>query len=302
MASASPAGRFERALRDRATDQPRDFRAVPGDRHDTPLVTIAEPSATLSDVVLHPDVIDRVHELRVEIGQSATLASHGLRARNRLLFVGPPGCGKSLTGEALISELGLLLARVSLSAIVSSFLGDTARHLADIMDFATRGGTAVLFDEVDMLAQERSSGNDHGEVRRTVAAFLQIMESMSPELVLIATTNHPEALDSAIWRRFDDVLVFEKPTQREIESLLKRKLARFRTQFSRRDAARQLKGCSHAQVEMACHAAARRTVLAGREIVDEADIRAGIAAVRRRHKEVDRYLTSRSTSSSTSNR
>ncbi|MGH9785078.1 MAG: AAA family ATPase, partial [Terriglobia bacterium] len=95
-------------------------------------------------------------ELTREFRSSSVLRAHGLRPRYRVLFVGPPGCGKSVTAEALALELGVPLAKVNLPAVVSSFLGETARNIQGIFSFCEQGSWVIFFDEFDALAKERA--------------------------------------------------------------------------------------------------------------------------------------------------
>ena len=135
--------------------------------------------------------------------------------------MGPPGCGKSITGTALAGELGLAIARIQLATIVSSFLGETARNLEQVFSFLNFGSWVLQFDEFDMLGRERADRSDHGELRRVVAAMLQIIDENNADSLFVATSNHPALLDSAVWRRFDEVLEFPMPDQPARAALIK---------------------------------------------------------------------------------
>lgn len=281
------------------------LKALPTTRDDAPLLNLVQPRTTFRDVVLHPNVEQTLSQTLAEFSERSVLAAHGLDPRSRLLFVGPPGCGKSVTAEAVAHELGLPLAKVQLATVVSSYLGQTARHLDEILEFCREGTWVLLFDELDMFAKERGDTTEHGELRRVVAAFLQLLDDFRGDSLIIATSNHPALLDDAVWRRFHEVVGFDPPTQREIEELVRVKLRGIETEFSRREAARALKGMTHADIEMACHAAARTAVLEGRDTVDWDDIETGIQQLSRRRKEVSRFRirarSSEATGNSTSN-
>ena len=176
--------------------------------------------------------------------QRSSLHAHGVEPRTTLIFVGPPGCGKSLTAEALAGELGLGLARVRLAAVVSSFLGETAKNLEQIFAFLRTGSWVLLFDEFDMLARERGDRIDHGEVRRIVSALLQLVEDTRADSMVIATTNHPQLLDNALWRRFDEVVAFEPPEFDERVTLLRAKLGAVPNDVDLARAAKRLAGYS----------------------------------------------------------
>jgi SpoVK/Ycf46/Vps4 family AAA+-type ATPase len=241
-------------------------------------------------LVLRPSTAKLLQEVVREYQQRDILAAHSLSPRSKLLFVGPPGCGKSVSAEAIATAVGLPLAKVQLATVVSSFLGETARHLEQILIFCEHGSWVLLFDELDALAKERSDRTEHGELRRVVAAFLQLLDDYTGDALVIATSNHPALLDDAAWRRFDEVVGFPPPTQGEIAELLRVKLRVIRTRFSREEAARRLKGCSHAEVEMVCLDAARQAVLEGRDVVTTGDIDHAIRLMDQRRQEVEQFL------------
>nr|VFK57232.1 MAG: ATPase family associated with various cellular activities (AAA) [Candidatus Kentron sp. TUN]VFK65255.1 MAG: ATPase family associated with various cellular activities (AAA) [Candidatus Kentron sp. TUN] len=116
-----------------------------------------------------------------------------------------------MTAEVLASELGLPLAVVRIDNVVSSYLGETASNLRQVFDFIASIPMVALFDEFDALAKERADSADHGELKRVVNAFLQLLDIYHGKSLLIATTNHEGILDAAVWRRFDEVLVSEPP-------------------------------------------------------------------------------------------
>ena len=236
------------------------LRPLPKGRDDLDLLDIIQPSVSLSQVVLDVSTTEVINGLLEEFRQRASLHAHGVEPRTTLIFVGPPGCGKSLTAEALAGELGLGLARVRLAAVVSSFLGETAKNLEQIFAFLRTGSWVLLFDEFDMLARERGDRIDHGEVRRIVTALLQLVEDTHADSLVIATTNHPQLLDSALWRRFDEVVGFELPQFDERIILLKVKLGAVQREVDLPGAAERLAGYTHAEIERVCEDAVRLMV------------------------------------------
>ena len=98
--------------------------------------------------------IDRIFFLE-EHRRSSVLRKHGYSPKTKLLFWGPPGCGKTLTAQYLAYELGLPLGVIRLNAVISSFLGDTAAHLHRIFARANSGPMVLLLDEADALAKNR---------------------------------------------------------------------------------------------------------------------------------------------------
>ena len=151
---------------------------LPTDRErNLPLLQIKEPFRRLEDVVLSDENSSVLEELFQEHHRAELLKSHGLFPSDRLLFCGPPGCGKTLTSEVIAAELSLPMAIVRIDCVISSYLGETAANLRQVFDFASASPMVVLFDEFDAIAKERSDEADHGELKRVVNAFLQLLDA-----------------------------------------------------------------------------------------------------------------------------
>ncbi|MFH1135638.1 MAG: AAA family ATPase [Pseudomonadota bacterium] len=243
-----------------------------------PLLYIKEPLRRLEDVVLSDDNISLIDEILQEYHHQELLKSHGLSPSDRLLFFGPPGCGKTLTSEVLASEFSLPLAIVRIDSVISSYLGETASNLRQVFDFVSAVPMVVLFDEFDALAKEREDMADHGELKRVVNAFLQLLDVYCGRSILIAATNHESILDSAVWRRFDEVLLFEPPNLEQIRRLLLCKLRGIRRDFEvdSNDIVCLFKGMSHADVERVLRRAAKEMVLSGHEFLNERHLKSAI--------------------------
>jgi SpoVK/Ycf46/Vps4 family AAA+-type ATPase len=262
------------------------LQPLPKGRDDVPLVRVRAAERTLDDVVLRRDTRDVVEELVREFRSASVLHAHGLRPRSRALFVGPPGTGKTLTAEAFAGELGLPLVTIDIATVVSSYLGETSRNLASIFEFCSRGSWVVLFDEFDALAKERADDSEHGELKRVVTAFLQLLDGFQGRSLVLAASNHPGLMDDAVWRRFDEVLGFELPTQDEILRLAQMKLRATRHRLPLRELARSMKGFSHAEVEIACHDALRRSVLEDHGVVRTEDLEQAIERMTERRRTI----------------
>lgn len=246
------------------------FGKAPVDRErNLPLVDLREPIRRLEDVILSDDTRNALEGVLQEHHHEERLTSHGLRPADRLLFYGPPGCGKTLTAEVMASELSLPIAIVRVDAVVSSYLGETAANLRKVFDFAAAHAAVVLFDEFDALAKERADESEHGELRRVVNAVLQMMDGYVGRSVLIAATNHESILDVAVWRRFEEVLLFEPPNLGQLRRLLSLKLRGVRREFEVEDdgLSALFKEMTHADVERVLRRAIKDMVLAGKEFL-----------------------------------
>ena len=242
---------------------------IPEDRErGIPLVSVREPVWSLEDVVLSPANLSSVKELLREHNREEVLRAHGLRPSDRVLFCGPPGCGKTLTAEVIANELGRPLAIVRTDSVVSSFLGETAANLRKVFDFVAVSPMVALFDEFDALGKEREDASEHGELRRVVNAVLQMLDAYEGRSLIIAATNHEDMLDTAIWRRFEEVLFLEPPTAAQLRRLLSVKLRGVRREFAIDEVASRgwFKSSTHADVERVLRRALKEMVLQGGDL------------------------------------
>lgn len=191
------------------------------------LLTATYPRARLAEMILDEDLDRQIHRVLREQRHAERILENGLSPRRKLLLEGPPGTGKTLTASALAGELGLPLLQVRLDGLLTKFMGETAAKLRQIFDATNQTRGVYFFDEFDAIGSQRGMANDVGEIRRVLNSFLQLIEQDRSHSLIVAATNHSEILDSALFRRFDDVLHYELPNQVQIQALLKARLARF---------------------------------------------------------------------------
>jgi SpoVK/Ycf46/Vps4 family AAA+-type ATPase len=141
-----------------------------------------------------------------------------------------------------------------------------------------------LFDEFDSVAKARGDSQDAGEMNRVVTAFLQLVDADTSGSILVAATNHVELLDRAVFRRFDVIVPFEKPTREQIAELMKLRLSTvgFTEEAATRLAA-HAEGWSFADVARACDDAVRTMALNDREEVSERDVVHALEELKRRN-------------------
>lgn len=195
------------------------------------LFTVSSKLAPLDDMVLSAAVRGSLDRILLEYAQREILMGRGLRPARKLLFTGIPGVGKSMAAGALAHALGLPLFRVALHGVISSHLGETAAKLAQVFEHVRTMPAVYLFDEFDALGADRLSMRDGSasgaEMRRALNSLLQFIEDDESEGFLVAATNHPQVLDRAIFRRFDEMLTFPSLTRDELRMLVDRALAGF---------------------------------------------------------------------------
>lgn len=242
-----------------------------------------EPEHTKNDIVLSATNVRVLLGLVTEFRRADDVRRRGLPVRSKLLFCGPPGCGKTLCAEVFAAELGLPLFVVKLDRLISSYLGETASNVRKIFEFARKQPCVLFLDEFDALARSRDDTSEHNELRRVVNSLLIFIDRIQPKGFLVAATNLDHALDPAIWRRFDEVVWFDKPDRSMIERYLKLKFKNVETNFDPITRADELDGYSYAEIERVCIQAIKTAVLERRRQVRERDfVRAIKDEVRRR--------------------
>lgn len=236
----------------------------------TLLFDIRTPDRYLDEVILSDRLRSQLDDVIKEYHSSEILRTHGLKPRRKLLFAGPPGCGKTISAEVVASELGLPLLYTRFDAVISSYLGETAANLRKVFDFAQKGTWVVFFDEFDAIGKSRDDLTEHGELKRVVNTFLQLLDSFNSDSIFIAATNHESSLDNALWRRFDDILYFDKPPLQQIKKLIELKLKNFpHKNLSISKLSPLMVGWSHADIEHVCIEAIKQTVLNGQDYLDD---------------------------------
>jgi SpoVK/Ycf46/Vps4 family AAA+-type ATPase len=234
------------------------------------LVEIREARRDLDSLVLTPGAREVLDRVVAEYRRGDVLRSYGLKPISKVLFCGPPGCGKTVAAEAVAHALYLPLVLVRFDAVISSYLGETAANLRKVFDYARSRPMVLFFDEFDAVGKERAAEEEHGELKRVVTSLLQMMDSFRGDALTIAASNHQGLLDSALWRRFDEIILFDRPSPKAIEELLIRNLRQIGVApgVNMPAAVRSLNGMTHADVERVALNAAKQTILSGRTCVE----------------------------------
>ncbi|MGJ3702625.1 AAA family ATPase [Variovorax sp. AFSI2.2] len=262
----------------------RPLAALPiSRRHGESLATLIATDALEHHMVLPEEIEHRFARVESEYAARDRLRIFGLKPRKTILLYGPPGCGKSLGAKRLAWATGLPLMKVRFDALVSSYFGESASNLRSIFDAARGRPCVLLLDECDFIARSRTNSRDVGEASRIVNSLLQLMEDYDAPGLLVATTNIEESLDSALFRRFDDVFMIPLPGAVEIERLLRETLAsvQFVEPIDWKSLVEQLHGASAAMVVKAAQDAAKAAVLGGGHLLTQAHLRQAILEQRR---------------------
>lgn len=242
------------------------------------LVSASYSDTRLSSMVLPDELEDRLKRILAEQRQQHKLLEKGLRPRRKILLIGPPGSGKTMTASALAGELNLPQFTVVFDSLITRFMGDTASKLRLVFDAMASTRGVYLFDEFDAIGAKRGDANDVGEIRRVLNSFLQFLENEDSESLIIAATNHPELLDPALFRRFDDVIQYSLPGPELAADILQQRLTLFDTdQVDWEAVVAEASGLSQAELSRAAEEAAKRAVLSDRTEVTHRDLSSAVA-------------------------
>ncbi len=183
------------------------------DQRITNLLHEVMPERTFDDLVLPKEVIEISREVVQEHHRIDLLRSYNLEPRNRVLFIGPPGNGKTSLAEAFAHALMVPLLIVRYEGVVGTYLGETAVRLRRLLEHARTRKCVLFFDEFETLGKERGDRHETGEIKRVVSSLLMQIDSLPSHVVVIGATNHAELLDRAVWRRFQVRMTLPAPTR-----------------------------------------------------------------------------------------
>lgn len=289
--------RFAQELRD-LVDQARErARSRAGELETRPvpilqprgelagLLIATYPKTHLSEMALGKGVRSRIERVLVEQRSSVRIHEHGLSPLRKLLLVGSPGTGKTMTAAALAGELGLALFTIQLDGLITKYLGETAAKLRLIFDAIRETRAVYLFDEFDALGAERAAKNEVGEIRRVLNSFLQFLELDDSESLIVAATNYPQLLDRALFRRFESVIEYPLPSRDVAERVLRMRLALLDTSHvDWNDVLVRSEGLSHSDLARACEQAAKNAILAHRRNIETFELTEALSERRAAHE------------------
>ena len=215
----------------------------------TSILEVQHPKNSLKSIVVRAQLENQIERIIREQRHADRILHRGLTLRRKLLLLGPPGTGKTLTASILAGELGLPLLSVRLNGLITKYMGETAAKIRQVFESTNRTLGVYFFDAFDAIGSRRGIANEVGEMRHILNSFLQMIEQDGSRSLVLAASNHPELLDPALFRRFDDILRYELPDQAQIEKVLRTRLAhKAANEIDWRNLAMLAQGLSHAEV------------------------------------------------------
>lgn len=241
---------------------------------------------TLDKLVCTPRQEEVIRKIAVALEHREFLKEHGIYEFGRLLFVGPPGTGKTSLALAMSRALHMPVLEVRLAMVTSQYLGETSKNIDRIFDLAKRLSPCILFiDEFDFVAKTRVS-DDHGAMKRAVNMLLKNIDLISfvkNGVLLIGATNHPRILDEAAWRRFDEVVEFPLPDQAMRQAIIEKVAATIDCNCDFADLAARTEGFSGSDIRMMMKEAVISALMEDRRRLDPVDIEQGLFRVEERN-------------------
>jgi len=250
------------------------------------LFEIIYPDEIADEIVLSSDIEKSLRALIKEVSNRKKLTKWGFPYFGRILFCGPAGTGKTTLARYITRELNLRMIYVRLDTMISSYLGQTGSNVRIIFEYAKKNKVILFIDEFDAIAKMRDDNHELGELKRVVNTLIQNIDNFKTTSLLIAATNHPHLLDSAIWRRFDEVLWFDLPNSQEREEIFKlhtKKIPKQEINYSK--LSKFSEGFSGADIVDAIRHAVRLILVNDKERLTEEDLISAILLISKNRKE-----------------
>ncbi len=251
-----------------------------------PLLEIQHFEGSFNDLIISKETKEQLEQIVREFKDSDILATYNLQYKKKILLCGKPGTGKTFSAKIMSSVLNIPLIYIRFDAIISSYLGETAGNLRKVFDFIEHATWIVLFDEFDIIGKNRDDNHEHGEIKRVVNNFLQMLDNLKGDSIILAATNHQNILDPAIWRRFDDVIYYNLP-----DAKIRQQIFEVYLKPMKRESNIDLEKISHltenfspADIKMVTEEAMKTTIINSKNLISMIDIETSVNKFIRREK------------------
>jgi hypothetical protein len=252
------------------------------------LVMISAPEEVeqrMEDLVCTPSQLAVISKIQHALKHREYLHRHRIHEVGKLLFVGPPGTGKTSIALAMSNTMHMPVLEVRLSMVTSQYLGETSKNIDRIFELAKKLSPSILFiDEFDFVAKSRVA-DDHGAMKRAVNSLLKNIDRINlikNGVILIGATNHPQLLDEAAWRRFDEVVEFSLPDEDMRKNILQKITASLGCAIDYQMLASKTEGFSGSDLRMMIKEAVLSALIDNRQSLSREDILKGIHMVKNR--------------------
>ncbi len=249
---------------------------------------------SIDELVLTDEQKTEIEKIGKALEYRSYLRDVGLYDIGKLLFIGPPGTGKTSTARALSKWFSLPIVEVRLSMVTSQYLGETSKNIDKVFDLAKKLSPCILFiDEFDFVAKTRTS-DEHGAIKRAVNTLLKAIDEISlveHGVLLLAATNHPQLLDYAAWRRFDKVLNFPLPDAEMRRKILDTVLSRINKNVDTQELAELTDGYSGSDLRLIIREAVLNALIEDRKMIDRDDLLRSVEDFGRRVSDYKRGIT-----------
>ncbi len=266
----------------------KSIESEKGSEETLKLVHIVAPEdikQDLKDLVLTNEQKNEIEKISKAIQYRDYLKRIGLREIGKLLFVGPPGTGKTSIARALSGKLNIPIVEVRLSQIADQYLGETAKNIDRVFELAKRLSPCILFiDEFDFIAKARAT-DEHAALKRAVNTLLKAIDEISlieHGVLLIGATNHPTILDHAAWRRFDEIVEFTLPDKDMRKRILDIVLRNIEGNFDTDEIADRTEGYSGSDLRLIAREAVLNALITERTVLSQQDLLGGINDLNKR--------------------